>query len=216
MADTIQLCLRLGLKEPAAKLAREFKASLNTELNQGCRPPGQGCVCNASALATQCPARALPPVPQLPLPMPALVQVPDRQFTLLSAQVGLEKGQSLRGMRPMKPTHCRPGWATLLLLPSGSLVAELTGACSAKEVTLPSPTQVLAAQHDWPALQALAGRAAGDRKLGLGMEHFLAAARRGAVAYLEGRWALLLVGTVTLSGALPCHSLVPLPNVNCG
>lgn len=42
----------------------------------------------------------------------------------------------------------------------------------------PHPTlQVLAAQHDWPALQALAGRAAGDRKLGLSMEHFIAAAR---------------------------------------
>jgi hypothetical protein len=35
--------------------------------------------------------------------------------------------------------------------------------------------QVLAAAHDWPALQHMAGRL--DRKSGLSMDHFIAAAR---------------------------------------
>ncbi len=55
------------------------------------------------------------------------------------------------------------------------------------------PLQVLAAQHDWPALQALAGRAAGDRKLGLSMEHFIAAARWEAAEVGRQRWPLTLL-----------------------
>lgn len=49
--------------------------------------------------------------------------------------------------------------------------------------------QVLASQHDWRALQAMAGRA--DRKAGLSMEHFLAAARWGRCvvgARRSGTW----------------------------
>ncbi|PRW05770.1 Vacuolar sorting-associated 16 [Chlorella sorokiniana] len=95
VADTIRQCLRLGLKDAATKLAREFK-------------------------------------------------VPDRQFTLLSAQV-------------------------------------------------------LAAQHDWPALQALAGRAAGDRKLGLTMEHFIAAARTHGAPPEAQRW---MIDRISGQGAL--------------
>ncbi|EFN53979.1 hypothetical protein CHLNCDRAFT_135924 [Chlorella variabilis] len=93
VADTIKLCLRLGLKDQATKLARDFK-------------------------------------------------VPDRHLGLLGAQV-------------------------------------------------------LASQHDWRALQAMAGRA--DRKAGLSMEHFLAAARaHGAPAEVQ-RW---FIDRITGEGAL--------------
>lgn len=102
VADTIRLCLRLGLKDQAHRLARDFKV----------RRLG---VVGSSGPARQPPCARCRHDPHAPS-----LQVPDRQLALLSAAV-------------------------------------------------------LAAQHDWAALQSMAGRV--ERKSGLTMEHFVAAAR---------------------------------------
>lgn len=120
LADTIKQCLRLGLKDPAAKLAREFKVCregvvVTRRVCPACLPH----VVQLCGRQHSCMPIAL--IPTLHATSPCcLPQMPDRQFLLLSAGV-------------------------------------------------------LAAAHDWPALQHMAGRI--DRKSGLGMEHFIAAAR---------------------------------------
>lgn len=99
VADTIRQCLRLGLKDAASKLVREFKASERAAvcsaatsflLQQGAAPGGQGHVACWAVLPNKCSAvsrrsafKALRRCAR------HCLQVPDRQFTLLSAQVGV-------------------------------------------------------------------------------------------------------------------------------
>lgn len=62
-------------------------------------------------------------------------------------------------------------WPRTAKPPTGAMLAPLWHS----RCITPSLVQVLASAHDWPALQGMAGRL--DRKSGLTMEHFIAAAR---------------------------------------
>ena len=174
-ADTVRLCLRLGLKDQAARVAREFKVRRQGGRRgrwvggRWCRAGSAGPRRNASQAARPCrpaAALALAPLPHHAAPPcspctpshPLGPQIPDRQFALLSARV-------------------------------------------------------LAAAHDWPALQALAQRQ--DRRSGLTMEHFLAAARCAAAAAVAGAAGGQGCSAAQAAGSLthPAPSLVPLASL---